>query len=76
LILIKAGLGKPVSFYPMNQERPPLRLCPRCRITMQAERSDVAAGYNTFTCLSCDLVLTYRGPQAFSVPAKPDRERP
>jgi hypothetical protein len=58
----------------MNQERPPLRLCPRCRITMQAERSQPSApGYDTFTCLRCDLVLSYRRPQdAAGAVAKPD----
>ena len=45
----------------MNQELPPLRMCPRCRITMQAERSQsLARIYDTFTCLRCDLVLTYK----------------
>jgi hypothetical protein len=30
---------------------------------MQAERSQpTAAGYDTFTCLRCDLVLSYRRP--------------
>ncbi len=28
-----------MQLLPMTQELPPLRLCPRCRITMQAERS-------------------------------------
>jgi hypothetical protein len=32
---------------------------------MQAERSSVASGYDTFSCLRCDLVLTYRRPQDF-----------
>ncbi len=57
----------------MNQELPPLRLCPRCKITMQAERSEVGAGYDTFTCLRCDLVLSYRHPAGSSPPDKPDR---
>lgn len=30
---------------------------------MQAERSQLASGYDTFTCLRCDLVLNYRRPQ-------------
>jgi hypothetical protein len=48
------------------QDLPPLRPCPRCRITMQAGRSDPAAShYDTFTCLSCDLVVSYaRNPKA------------
>jgi hypothetical protein len=30
---------------------------------MQAERSQPSAsGYDTFTCLRCDLVLTYKRP--------------
>lgn len=29
---------------------------------MQAERSQAASGYDTFTCLRCDLVLFYRHP--------------
>jgi hypothetical protein len=59
----------------MNPDLPPLRLCPRCKITMQAERSEPSSGYDTFTCLRCDLVLSYRRPQLFSAPGKPDRER-
>ncbi len=43
---------------------------------MQAERSDVASSYNTFTCLRCDLVLSYRRPQTFPESGKPDRGRP
>ncbi|MET0277970.1 MAG: hypothetical protein ABW198_06500 [Pseudorhodoplanes sp.] len=48
------------------KDLPPLRPCPRCRITMQASRSNPAAGdYDTFTCLSCDLIVSYaRDPQA------------
>ncbi len=44
----------------MSENRPPLRPCPRCRITMQAGRSDPSeSDYDTFTCLNCDLVLSY-----------------
>lgn len=39
---------------------------------MQAERSSGAAGYDTFSCLRCDLVLSYRRPQGFTKAAKPD----
>jgi hypothetical protein len=63
LILIKAGANDPVRVVRMSQDLPPLRPCPRCKITMQAERSDIASDYDTFTCLRCDLVLTYRRPQ-------------
>jgi hypothetical protein len=61
----------------MSQELPPLRLCPRCRITMQAERSQPSVpGYDTFTCLRCDLVLSYRRPQgAVGVAAKPAHDQ-
>jgi hypothetical protein len=72
--LIKAGFKKTGQFLLMNQEMPPLRPCPRCKITMQAERSDIASDYDTFTCLRCDLVLSYRRPQAFPTLGKPDRE--
>jgi hypothetical protein len=42
---------------------------------MQAERSHGAAGYDTFTCLRCDLVLSYRQPQKPAKPAdNPDRQ--
>jgi hypothetical protein len=40
---------------------------------MQAERSQVASGYDTFTCLRCDLVLSYRRPQGPAGPGgKPE----
>jgi hypothetical protein len=43
---------------------------------MQAERSDAASGYDTFTCLRCDLVLSYRHPAGSgSDTNKPDRPR-
>jgi len=58
----------------MNTNLPPLRLCPRCRITMQAGRSHAGGGdYDTFTCLRCDLVFSYaRQPQA---PEREPREK-
>ena len=43
----------------MIEDRPPLRLCPRCRITMQAGRSRAEGHYATFTCQRCDLVFAY-----------------
>lgn len=39
---------------------------------MQAERSSVASGYDTFSCLRCDLVLSYRRPQGFANAKKQD----
>jgi hypothetical protein len=49
-----------VAYGVMANDRPLLRPCPRCRITMQAGRSDPAAhDYDTFTCLRCDLVMSY-----------------
>ncbi len=42
---------------------------------MQAERSDVASGYDRFSCLRCDLVLSYRRPQGLPPTGKPDRGR-
>lgn len=55
----------------MSKDRPPLRPCPRCRITMQAGRSDPAASeYDTFTCLRCDLVLSYARTQEVPPPRK------
>lgn len=35
---------------------------------MQAERSHLASGYDTFSCLRCDLVLSYRRPQGPAAP--------
>ncbi len=43
---------------------------------MQAERSDLASGYDTFTCLRCDLVLSYRRPARSAKPAEGDRNAP
>ena len=60
LILVKSQRRRPCILASMSDQRPPLRPCPRCRITMQAGRSDPAASeYDTFTCLRCDLVLSY-----------------
>jgi len=42
---------------------------------MQAERSTVASDYDTFTCLRCDLVLSYRHPQGDLEAAKPGQDR-
>jgi hypothetical protein len=54
--------------------RAPLRLCPRCRITMQAGRSNPALrDYDTFTCLSCDLVMSYGSKEATPDTASPVR---
>jgi len=44
----------------MKQDPPPLKACPRCSVTMQASRSHPDQGYDTFTCLNCDLVLDFR----------------
>lgn len=43
---------------------------------MQAERSNVASGYDTFSCLRCDLVLSYRRSQGLAKAAKHDGELP
>ncbi|MFN3348949.1 hypothetical protein [Pseudorhodoplanes sp.] len=43
---------------------------------MQADRSDAMAGYDTFTCLRCDLVLTYRRPPVTAGTRKAQRELP
>lgn len=35
-------------------------MCPRCRLAMQASRSEPRGGFDTFTCLRCDFVLIYK----------------
>jgi hypothetical protein len=43
---------------------------------MQAERSNAASGYDKFSCLRCDLVLSYRRPDDFAKPSKQGGELP
>jgi hypothetical protein len=43
---------------------------------MQAERSNGASGYDTFSCLRCDLVLSYRRPEGFAKRTKKSGELP
>jgi hypothetical protein len=39
--------------------RPPLKHCPVCGVAMIASKSHPAAAlHDTFTCLSCDTILT------------------
>jgi hypothetical protein len=56
------------------KSRPPLKSCPVCGLAMQASRSDLArTGYDTFSCLRCDLVMTYQAkPRGKS--ETPDKE--
>ncbi len=56
----------------MVEKLPPLRSCPRCRITMQAGRSNpLLPDYDTFTCLNCDLVMSFNAKgDAANVPIK------
>lgn len=44
----------------MSTSHPPLKMCPRCRLAMQASRSEARGAFDTFTCLRCDFVLTYK----------------
>jgi hypothetical protein len=58
LIQIKAhGLG-PRRSLAMPLSAPPLKSCPRCRISLKADMSSRTV--DTFTCPSCNLVLTYK----------------
>lgn len=58
----------------MSKSGPTLKTCPRCRLAMQASRSGQKGGYDTFTCLRCDLVLTYKsgGRETETREADPD----
>jgi hypothetical protein len=48
----------------MSKFGPPLKMCPRCRLAMQASRSEPRGAFDTFACLRCDLVLTYKAGHA------------
>jgi hypothetical protein len=75
LIQIKtAALAGMAAEATVPKSRPPLKSCPLCGLAMQASRSDLArAGYDTFSCLRCDLVMTYQAkPRGTSEP--PDKE--
>ena len=40
------------------ENRPPLKLCPNCRITMLASKSsDDVTSWDLFTCLECEMVI-------------------
>lgn len=41
---------------------------------MQASRSGEKAGYDTFTCLRCDLVLTYKSGEQETDSRNSDRD--
>jgi hypothetical protein len=42
---------------------------------MQATRSEPTAGYDTFTCLPCDLVMTYKANETGAGKSDADRKR-
>jgi hypothetical protein len=44
----------------MGEKRPPLKLCPTCRIAMQASKSSEQAGYDTFHCGYCGLAIVMK----------------
>lgn len=47
----------------MSKSRPTLKTCPQCRLAMQASRSIPRGRFDTFTCLRCDLVVTYKSDE-------------
>lgn len=60
LTQINARWPVPCRSFSMQEVRPPMKICPRCRLAMQASRSGHTAAYDTFTCLRCDFVVAYK----------------